>query len=115
MTKTLPALAAAIVAGALVVPTVSQAETTASVAVSYADLNLKAATGRQSLERRIAYAARSVCAVGRSQELVQIAASGDCHDEALALAQPAFDAAIRAALNPSVTVQGAAAIIVTAQ
>ena len=115
MTKTIPALAALVVASALLVPTVSQAATADQVTVSYADLNLRAQAGRDKLMRRIDFAASSVCAVGQATDLAQIGAAADCHDGAIARAQPAFDAAVRAALNPSVTVSSAAALIVTGQ
>lgn len=115
MTKTIPALAALVVASALLVPTVSQAATADQVTVSYADLNLRGQAGRDKLIRRIDFAASSVCAVRQATDLAQIGAASDCHDGAIARAQPAFDAAVRAALNPSVTVSSAAALIVTAQ
>ena len=113
MTKTIPALAAVVVASALLVPTVSQAATADVVAVSYADLNLRAATGRDKLIRRIDAAAEVVCGVNQATDLAQIGASADCHEGAIGRAQPAFDAAVRAALNPTVTVSSAAALIVT--
>ena len=115
MTKTIPALAAIAVASALLVPTVSQAATADQVSVSYADLNLRGQMGRDKLIRRIDYAAQSVCAVSQATDLAAIGAATDCHQEAIARAQPAFDAAIRSALNPSVTVSSAAALLVTAR
>ena len=115
MTKTIPALAAAVVASALLVPTVSQAATADQVTVSYADLNLRGQAGRDKLMRRIDFAASNVCAVSQATDLAQIGAASDCHDDAIARAQPAVDAAIRAALNPTVTVSSAAALTVTAR
>ena len=115
MTKTLPALAALAVASALLFPTVSQAATADQVTVSYADLNLRGQAGRDQLIRRIDFAASNVCAVRQAIDLGQIVLASDCHDGAIARAQPAFDAAVRAALNPSVTVSGAAALIVSGQ
>ena len=115
MTKTIPALAALVAASALVVPTVSQAATADQVTVSYADLNLRGQAGRDKLIRRIDFAASSVCAVRQATDLAQIGAASDCHESAVAGAMPAYDAAVRAALNPSVTVSSAASLIVTAQ
>lgn len=113
MTKTIPALAAVVVASALLVPTVSHAATADAVSVSFADLNLRAATGRDKLIRRIDAAAETVCAVSQATDLAAMGAASDCHEGAIARAQPAFDAAVRAALNPTVTVSGAATLIVT--
>ncbi len=115
MTKTIPALAAIVVASALLVPTVSQAATADEVTVSYADLNLRGQAGRDKLIRRIDFAASSVCAVRQATDLAQIGAASDCQEGAIARAQPAYDAAVRAALNPSVTVSSAASLIVTAR
>jgi len=115
MTKTLPAVAALAVASALLVPTVSQAATADTASVSYADLNLRGQAGRDTLIRRINFAAESVCAVRQATDLAQYKASSDCQDGAIARAQPAYDAAVRAALNPTVTVSSAAALIVTAR
>ena len=113
MTKTIPALAAVVVASALLVPTVSHAASADSVAVSYADLNLRGQAGRDQLLQRIDYAAEKVCAVSQATDLAALGLASDCQDGAIARAQPAFDAAVRAALNPTVTVSGAAALIVT--
>ena len=113
--KTIPALAALVVASALVVPTVSHAETADSVRVSYADLDLGSAAGRDRLQRRIGYAAETVCDVGRSIEVAHVAASNSCRSDAIAQVQPAFAAAVNAARRGTVTVLDAAALIVTAQ
>lgn len=113
MTKTIPALAAIAVASALLVPTVSQAANPDQKTVSYADLNLRGQAGRDRLLRRIDYAAQSVCAVRQATDLAAIGAAQDCRHGAVARAQPAFDAAVRAALNPSVSVSSAAALIIT--
>ncbi|GAA4715289.1 UrcA family protein [Sphingomonas lutea] len=115
MTKTIPALAAIAVAAALLVPTVSQAASADAMTVSYADLNLRGQAGRDTLVRRINFAASSVCAVRQATDLAALGAASDCQDGAIARAQPAFDAAVRAALNPTVTVSSAAALIVTGQ
>ena len=115
MTKTIPALAAVVVASALLVPTVSHAASADAVTVSYADLNLRGQSGRDQLLRRIDYAAETVCAVSQATDLAAMGFASDCQQDAVAGAQPAFDAAVRAALNPTVTVSGAAALIVTAR
>ncbi|HET9459246.1 MAG TPA: UrcA family protein [Sphingomicrobium sp.] len=112
MLKFFPAFAAMLVASALVIPTVSQAAQTNSVLVSYADLNLAAEPGVRALERRIATAARTVCEIEDSRELELARATANCRDEAVAGAQPAFNAALAAARNPSVTVLDASIAIV---
>ena len=67
MLKTISALAALAAASALVAPTVSQAEEPNSVRVSYADLNLASDLGQQTLQRRIANGARTVCVIEDSR------------------------------------------------
>ena len=54
MLKPLTAIAALVVASALLVPTVSQAEDTSSVRVTYADLDLGSHVGQHTLQARIA-------------------------------------------------------------
>jgi UrcA family protein len=115
MLKTIPALAAIVVASALVVPTVSHAATADSVRVSYADLDLGSAVGQDRLQRRIAYAAETVCEVGRSLEVAHIAASNSCRSDAIAKVRPTYEAAVNSARRGTVTVLDAAALIVTAQ
>lgn len=114
MLKAVPAFAALLTATALVVPTVSQAAQSNSVLVSYADLNLASERGASVLEKRIALAARSVCEIEDSRELDLARATGECREDAIAAAQPAFNAALSAARNPSVTVLDAT-IAVTAR
>jgi UrcA family protein len=114
MTKTLPAFAALVVAAALVTPTVSQASETNSMRVSYADLNLATNLGKNRLEGRIAHAARVVCVIEDSKELALRSATNACRTDAVASAQPAFEAAVAAARRGTVTVVGAASLIVTA-
>jgi UrcA family protein len=113
MLKTLPALAALAVAGALVIPTISQAAETNSVRVSYADLNLVSSVGQHTLQGRIAYAARVVCVIEDSRELALASATNACRSDAIDRAQPAYEAAISAARHPSVTVLGSTSLIVT--
>ena len=114
MQKAIPALAALAAAAMLVVPTVSQAAGSTSVRVSYADLNLASQGGRQVLHGRIVFAARVVCQIEDSRELALATATNLCRSDAVERAQPAYQAAIAAAVHPSVTV-GSAAIVVTAQ
>lgn len=111
-----PALAAAaiLVATALVAPTVSQAATTNSVRVTYADLNLASPAGRHSLERRIAYGARIVCEIEDSRELALATATKVCRNDAIDGARPAYEAAVAAARRGTVEVLGSAALTVTA-
>ena len=116
MLKTLPIIAAVLAAGALVTPTVSQAGQVRSTTVSYADLNLASKPGQDRLERRIAFAARTVCEIEDSKEIALAQATNACRSEAVASAQPAFEAAVAAARRGSVTViGGAAALTVSAQ
>jgi UrcA family protein len=113
MLKTLPALAALVVASALVVPTVSLAQDTQSVRVTYADLNLTTDFGQNKLQRRISYAAEFVCDKADPMDFNYTRAVSDCRIGAIAGAQPAFAAAVNAARHPSVTVLDATALIVT--
>lgn len=113
MLKTLPALAALVVASALVVPTVSPAAERESVRVSYADLNLASSLGQARLQRRISYAAETVCDTADPLNLEFARAVAECRAGAIADARPAFEAAVAAARHPSVTVLDATALIVT--
>ena len=113
MLKTLPALAALVVAGALVVPTASFAAEQTSARVSYADLNLASVDGKTALVHRVSYAADKLCGVGKWKNLGLIEDAAACSDETVASAQPAVDAAIAAARRGSVTVLEGAALIVT--
>jgi UrcA family protein len=115
MLKTLPALAALVVAGALVVPTVSMAAESNSVRVPYADLNLATSLGQHKFERRIAGAAKIVCVIEDSRELALYEATKDCRTTAINDAQPQVAAAIAAARRGSVTVLDAAAVIISAR
>lgn len=110
--KAIPAFAAVLTASVLVVPTVSQAAQSNSVRVSYADLNLASQAGASILEKRINIAARSVCEIEDSRELELARAAGECREEAVAGAQPAFNAALAAARNPSVTVLDATIAVI---
>lgn len=113
MLKPLFAFAALVTASALLVPTASQAATSHSVRVSYADLNLASDAGRGTLERRISYAAKTVCEIEDSRELALASATRLCRNDAIESGRPSFEAAVSAARRGMVTV-GAAALIVTA-
>ena len=115
MLKAFPALAALAVAAVLVAPTVSQAAERQSVRVSYADLNLASDTGVNKLQRRITYAARLVCDTATPLDMKFERAVGECRTDAIASAQPAFDAAVAGARRGTVRVLDAASLIVTAQ
>lgn len=114
MLRTIPALAALAVAAVLVIPTVSQAAEYTSARVSYADLNLASAIGQHKLQRRIAFAAETVCDVTDPLDLKLTRAVSECRNGAIADAQPAYQAAVTHALHPSVTVLEASALVVTA-
>jgi UrcA family protein len=114
MLKTISAVAAVTAASMLVVPTVSQASVSRSARVSYADLNLASPVGAQILERRIAGAAKFVCEIEDSRELALANATNSCRSDAIAGAQPQYEAAVAAARHGSVTVLDGASLIVTA-
>jgi UrcA family protein len=115
MLKTLSALAAVAVASALVVPTVSQAQDTQSVRVSYADLNLASNTGQAKLQQRIDYAAKYVCE-GDLSNIDYVSAIYACRADAVAGARPAFEAAVaEATRHGTVTVLDTASLVVTKQ
>ena len=115
MFKAIPALAALGASAVLLVPTVTHAQEFASARVSYADLNLASDVGQESLARRISSAADQLCGVGTWKGLGLIAAGRDCSRDAVASAQPAYEAAIASARHGTVIVGGAAALIVTAR
>ncbi len=111
MLKTLTAAAAIAVASALLVPTVSQAEETNSVRVSYADLDLASGVGQHTLQRRIVGAARDVCVFEDRKDLEIAMATHFCRTNAIAHAEPAYEAAVAAARHGTVSVLGAALIV----
>ena len=113
MFKPILAAAAVIAASALVGPTVSQAATTNSYRVSYADLNLASDHGRQSLQRRIAFGARVVCEIEDSREMALAAATNVCRSDAVESARPAYDAAVASARRGTVEVLDSSALIIT--
>jgi UrcA family protein len=113
MLKAIPVAAALAAAAALVVPTVGRAAETNSVRVSYADLNLASYPGQQSLQRRIVFAARTVCELEDSRQLPIVLATNACRSDAIASAQPGFEAALASARHGTVTVGEGAALIVS--
>lgn len=113
MLKAIPVAAALAAATALVVPTVSRANETNSVRVSYADLNLASSAGQQSLERRIDFAARVVCELEDSRQLPLAMAAKSCRSDAISGAQPAFMSAVASARHGVVIVGEGAALIVS--
>jgi UrcA family protein len=113
MFKAISALGAVALASLFIAPTVSQAEETNSVRVSYADLNLSSGTAQQTLQRRIAGAARTVCVIEDSREIALRTATNACRSDAIASAQPAYEMAVAAARRGTVIVGAGAALIVT--
>ncbi len=77
---------AAALAGCLAVAAVANAESTPTVRVSYADLNLATQQGSQALYARIASAASQVCVVDDIRDLQAMAAARSCRAEAIAQA-----------------------------
>jgi UrcA family protein len=115
MLKPILACAAIVVAGALVVPTVSQAAPSNSVRVTYADLNLASEAGQQVLQGRITLAARTVCEIEDSRELALATETNLCRADAVDRARPAYEAAVAAARHGIVTVGASAALIVSSK
>ena len=116
MMKTATAAVAVLISAALVMPTVSQAQDVESVTVSYADLDLATGDGQSRLGRRIAFAAETVCDLGETDYQLKLAqATAACRFDTIASVQPAYLAAIDGARRGTVTVGGAAALVVTAR
>ena len=115
MFKAIPAAAALAVAAVLVVPTVSHAQDTRSMTVSYADLNLTSAIGQDRLQRRVGFAASSVCGQEDSRDFTLVRQVRVCRSGAIEGAQPAVLASINNARHPSVEVLQATALVVTAK
>jgi UrcA family protein len=111
MLKTLPALAALVIASALVVPTVSQAAEQDSMRVTYADLNIASDMGQQQLEKRIAFAASVVCGPADHRDVPYVQLVGECRTATYNDAQPAFQAAVASARRGEVEILGAALIV----
>ena len=115
MFKTVPAVAALAFAAALVVPTVSHAQDTQSMTVSYADLNLISQIGQDRLNRRIDLAASYVCGQADTRDFAWARAVQSCRTGAIDAAQPAVLAAINNARHPSVEVLQATSLVITAK
>jgi UrcA family protein len=114
MLKTLPALAALLAASALLTPTVSQAAEAGYVRVSYADLNLATDFGQDRLQRRIAFAAETVCGPADHRDVPFTQRVRECRSGTIADAQPAYQAAVNATRHGTVEVLDGAALIITA-
>ena len=115
MLKTLPALAALAAAAALLLPTLSHAQEMDSVRVSYADLNLGSAPGRDALQQRIGFAATYVCGPSDHRDIPMTIAVGECRTATIADARPQFEAAVARYRHGTVEVLTGAALIVTAR
>ena len=115
MVKAVPAAAALAVAAALVVPTVSHAQDTRSITVSYADLNLTSGIGQDRLQRRVDLAASYVCGQADTRDFDWAREVRLCRTAAIDGAEPAVLAAINNARHPSVEVLQATALVVTAK
>jgi UrcA family protein len=87
------ALAAAAPVNAQVAPVVVQGDVPVA-RVSYADLNLGAAPGRQTLRRRVEHAASNLCLDNRPESLGELAAGRHCFSQAMARARTDIDAAV---------------------
>ena len=115
MFKAIPAAAALAVAAVLVVPTVSHAQDTRSMTVSYADLNLVSSSGQDRLQRRVSLAASYVCGQADTRDFNWAREVQACRNSAIDGARPAVLAAINNARHPSVEVLQAASLVVTAK
>lgn len=90
---------AAAIAAALVSAVPAAADQAKSVEVSYADLNLSSATGRDTLDRRIARTADRICGVEIGRDVKKQALAKQCAREARESARPAIELAYRNAAN----------------
>jgi UrcA family protein len=106
------ALVLLVAGSALAIPAPARAESN-SVKVSYADLNLASNLGREALQRRIAWAARTVCVIEDSKDLKLVMETRECRTGAVSRAQPAYEAALTRFMHPSVEVLESAALVVT--
>jgi len=113
--KTVPAIAAVLLAAALIAPTVSHAQEARSTTVSYADLNLASTAGQGALQHRLVRAAGLVCEYGKIQDMARRGEAAACRSETVASVQPAYVAAVDAARRGVVRVLDASALIVTAR
>ncbi len=89
----------AAVAALLVALPVSAAETVPSIALSYADLDLRLPAARQILNRRINAAADAVCGSRYEHDLVTNMAIRHCIEQARASARPQVELAVARASN----------------
>lgn len=115
MLKAIPALAALAVSATLLIPTIAHAQETRSVRVTYADLNLVTDIGQERLQRRISFAAKSVCETPNGRDYAWVRTVKACQASTVADAQPAFQEAVVRAHHPSVRVLETAALVVRAK
>jgi len=115
MLKAITALGAIAVASALFVPTASLASPMdaelVTASVYYGDLNLSHQGDVNALRYRIKGTAQSLCGSSFRYELVNGVGRKVCVTDAVASAQPAFDAAVGAARRGSVTIIGSSLIV----
>lgn len=90
---------AAAIGAALVLAAPASADGTKSVQVSYADLNLSNAAGREALDRRVARTADRICGVEPGRDVKMQALAKHCARNARESARPAIELAHRNAAN----------------
>lgn len=90
---------AAAIAAVLVFAAPAAADGAKSVKVSYADLNLSSAAGRDALDRRVARTAERICGVALESDLAMQMAAKRCAANARESARPAIELAHRNAAN----------------
>lgn len=91
MTRTLSRLA---LVASLCAAAPAFAEAAPQRSVETADLNLASSRGRDALDRRLKYAARAVCDVGQSRDLVLKMRADRCYRTALSAARLNAEAVI---------------------
>ena len=96
-------------------PAIAQSDQAESIRVTYADLNLAAIAGQQTLQRRIRGAARFVCGNEYPKEFPMAFELHACRLDAVARARPAYEQAVAAARRGTVTVLDAASLVVTSR
>ena len=88
------AVTAALATTALAAGPVAAQTVSSSLPVAVSDLNLATSAGRQTLDGRIAYAARQLCGDYSHLELKWAAMSRSCQAEVIAATQPQRDALV---------------------
>ncbi|MEG3179965.1 UrcA family protein [Sphingomonas sp. LT1P40] len=102
---------AAAVAAALLAAVPAFAGGEKKIAVSYADLNLVSAKGKQAFDRRITTAARRICDAAPQRDLAMQAADNRCVAAVLATTAPAIDLALRNAGNRQLAARDMSVIV----